>query len=206
MKIIFENKEYDVDNKTSLEEASTSRLVQRFTDKDSTFAIISASRPDKDNKARLKSLKSDVRSLGLGFNEFVGRRVENGESFDEDSLLIPDISFEDAFKLGQKYDQSSIIYKDSEGVREICTTPFESYSVGDVVRDYNIDPNKPLNTSTTQKIFSSGVDETTSFLKKDSNRKPFNFQIKENFELYEKQFLNTRLGFTKTKINLSEDE
>lgn len=187
----------------SLEEASTSKLVQRFTD-NSTFAIISPERPNEDNKARMRNLKADVRKLGLGFNEFVGRWVENGESFDESSLIIPNISFENAFALGQKYNQSSIIFKDSNSCKEYCTTPFETYSVGDVVRIYHIDPNRPLNTETAQKIFTGKKSGPASLLKKGSNKKAFNF--KESFNLYEKQLLNTRLGFTESKIELEENK
>lgn len=182
----------------SLEEASNSRLVQKFTD-DSTFAIISGSRPDND---RTPELKKDVRSLGLGFNEFTGRWVENGENFDENSLLISNIDYKTAFKLSQKYEQSSFIFKDKDEVKEICTTPFENYNVGDVVREYSIDPNKPLNTQIASEIFSGKRDTAASQLKKGGNKKPFNFGIKENFELYEKVLINSRLGFTNTKINL----
>ena len=90
-------------NAVSLEEASTSRLVSKFVDDDITFAIISACRPNEDNKKRTAELKRDVRNLNLGFNEFIGRWVEDGESFDETSLLITNIPFKKAFELGQRY-------------------------------------------------------------------------------------------------------
>ena len=201
MKDILFHEYFMLEHQISLEEASTSKLVQNFTD-DSTFAIISACRPDKDNKARTLQLKKDVRSLGLGFNEFVGRWVEDGESFDEASLLIKNISFEQAFKLGQKYNQSSIIFKDKNGVREVCTVPFEKYHVGDVVRTYNIDPEKPLNTKVASDIFAGKIGGPASLLKKGSNKKAFNF--KESFELYERQLLNSRNGFSNIRITLSD--
>jgi hypothetical protein len=187
-------------NAVSLEEASTSRLVSKFVDDDIAFAIISACRPNEDNKKRTAELKRDVRNLNLGFNEFIGRWVEDGESFDETSLLITNIPFKKASELGQRYNQSSIVYKDKNGVREICTTPFETYKVGDVVRTYHIDPDKPLNTAVASEIFAGRIGGPASLLKKGSNKKAFNF--KESFELYERQLLNTRLGFTESKLNI----
>ena len=181
-----------------LNEASTGRLVQRFIG-DGTFAIISGERPDEN---RTPELKKEVRSLGLGFNEFIGRWVEDGINYDEDSLLIPDISFKKAFELGQKYNQSSIIFKDDRGVNEYCTTPFETYDVGDVVREYKIDPKKPLNTEIASQIFAGKISGPASQLKKGGNKAPFNFPVKENFELYEKELINSRLGFTESLINL----
>lgn len=187
-------------NAVSLEEASTSRLVSKFVDDDIAFAIISACRPNEDNKKRTAELKRDVRNLNLGFNEFIGRWVEDGESFDETSLLITNIPFKKAFELGQRYNQSSIIYKDKNGVCEICTTPFETYKVGDVVKTYHIDPDKPLNIAVASEIFAGRIGGPASLLIKGSNKKAFNF--KESFELYERQLLNTRLGFTESKLNI----
>lgn len=182
-----------------INEASTSRLVHNFTNDEVSFAIISGERPDDD---KTTELKKDVRSLGLGFNEFIGRWVEDGISYDEKSLLIPNISFKKAFELGQKYNQSSIIYKDKNGCKEYCTTPFENYNVGDIVRVYNIDKNKPLNTTIARDIFAGKVGGPASQLKKGSNKAAFNF--KENFELYEKELINSRLGFTEYQIKLED--
>ena len=184
-----------------IDEASTSRLYKNFTDENITFAIISGERPDDD---RTNELKKDVRNLNLGFNEFIGRWVEDGINYDEKSLLIPKISFKQAFELGKKYNQSSIIFKDKNGINEYCTTPFEVYDVGDVVRKYNIDKNKPLNTETAKQIFAGKIGGPASQLKKGGNKTAFNFQVKEEFELYEKTLINTRLGFTESLIDLKE--
>ena len=175
----------------NLEEASTSRIHSRLNDKNSTCAIISPYRgeySEKENKQRMTKLKSDVRSLGYGFNQFVSRWVEDGEAFDEESLLIPDITKEQAFKLGQKYEQSSVIIKDEDGLREICTTPFESYSVGETVRTFNTG-NHMLNVQDAEDIFSKRKGGPASMPKKGSNKKPFSLSVREsvreNFELYE---------------------
>lgn len=180
---------------TKLDEASTSRLVKNFTDDAVSFAIISGERPDSD---RTVELKKDVRNLGLGFNEFIGRWVEDGISYDEKSLLIPNITYRQAYDLGQKYDQASIIYKDKYGIAEYCTTAFETYTPGDVVRKYNIDKDRPLNAQLAKSIFAGKVGGPASVLKKGSNRTTF------NFSLAERVLLNTRLGFTESLIELEE--
>ena len=59
-------------------------------------------------------------------------------------LLIHNISKKQAIRLGEKCRQQSIIYKDDEGSKEICTTPFSKYdngelkeiNVGGIVRTY----------------------------------------------------------------------
>ena len=133
-----------------IKEASISRVYKHLLDAP-TLAIISTYvtyRNENENINLLKDLKSEIRKLGLGFNELLSRWVETDEetgqviASDERSLLIPNISYEDAIRLGAKYDQSSIIFKDENGCKEICTTPFTSYDdkqymVNDVVRTFN---------------------------------------------------------------------
>lgn len=180
-----------------IKESSNSRLVNKFLNNDIQFAIISGCRPDND---RTRELKRDVRNLGFGFNEFIGRWVEDGINYDENSLLIPNISFRKAFELGQKYNQSSIIFKNKNGCKEYCTTPFENYDIGDIVREYKIDNDNPLNSETASQIFSGNLQGPASLLKKGSNKKAFNFKTDENFELYEKVLINTRYGFSNERI------
>ena len=139
-----------------INESSTSRLHSILSSKDSIFAIISPYRSEydsPDNQKRMIQLKSDVRKLGLGFNQFVSRWVEDGESFDEESLLISNIDYKTAIKLGEKYNQSSIIYKDKNSLNEICTTEFETYKPGDVVRTFNIGKDM-MNMKNAEDIFS----------------------------------------------------
>ena len=171
----------------SINEASTSRLYSKLSGEDSVFAIISPYRGEYDkqeNQKRMTHLKADVRKLGLGFNQFISRWVEDGESFDEESLLISNIDFKTAIKLGVKYDQSSIIYKDKDSLREICTTAFETYNPGDVVRTFNIGKDM-MNIKDAEDIFSRRKGGPASMPKKGSNKKPFSLSVKENFELYQ---------------------
>ena len=162
-------------------ESSTSRIYKHLTDEYSC-AIISAFRgenPLKVNLDRHLELKKDVRALGLGFIEFTSRWVEDGESFDEMSLLIPRIPFEDAFELGIKYDQASIIYKDDKACAEYCTNAFEDYSRGDLVREFNnVGPNM-LNLRDAEDIFMKRKGGPVS---KPKNDRPFTLSVIEKIE------------------------
>ena len=163
----------------SLNESNTSRIYKHLSD-DSNCAIISAYRgenSDKENKELHQKLRSDIRNLGLGYIEFTSRWVEEGESFDEESYLIPGIDERDAISLGRKFKQSSIIYKDKDKCVEICTAPFESYGVGDIVRTYNnVGPNM-LNLNDAKDIFERRKGGPASMPKKGG--KPFNLQVIE---------------------------
>ena len=142
-------------------ESGTSRIYAHLTNTDN-LAIISPYRAENDdskNKSRMNEMKSIVRNdLKLGFSQFISRWVEDGESFDEESLMIYNISFEDAFALSQKYHQSSFIYKKEKSCEEICTTEFsdgnKTYKPGDVVRTFNINGDSILNIKDAEAIFS----------------------------------------------------
>lgn len=141
--------------KFKLEESSTSRIYSHLTE-DDTWAIISPYRSEfseKENRQRMTKLKADVRGLKLGFNQFVSRWVEDGEAFDEESLLIHNIDANKAFNLGVKYNQSSVIIKDEDGCNEIATNDFEDFKRGDVVRTYNLKGDKVMNISDAEEIF-----------------------------------------------------
>ena len=192
------NNEY-IRQAMDINESSTSRLYSKLSGEDSVFAIISPYRGEYDtneNQKRMVHLKSDIRKLGLGFNQFISRWVEDGESFDEESLLISNIDYKTAIKLGEKYNQSSIIYKDSDSLREICTTAFETYKPGDIVRTFNVGKDM-MNIKDAEDIFSRRKGGPASMPKKGSNRKPFSLSVKENFELYEVH--NPRPSYFQTK-------
>ena len=170
-----------------LKESSTSRIYQHLT-KDKNWAIISPYKDyysTKENKGRMNKLKSIVRKdYGLGFNEFLSKWVYNDElnnkvSTDEASLLIPNMTKEQAIKLGKEFEQSSVIVNDKDGCQEICTTPFENYSVGDVVRTYNIDGDTPMNISKAEEIFANREVGPVSKAKKGG--KPF--KLSEVYEV-----------------------
>lgn len=172
-------------------EATTSNIYRRLSD-DSSCAIISPYRSeysDKENRERMTELKSAVRKLGLGFNQFISRWVENGEAFDESSLLIPNISEKDALDLGKTFNQSSIIFKDLSSCREICTTSFKDndsiYKPGDIVRIFYNTGDHVFNVSDAEEIFSKRKSGPVSMPVKGSNKKPFTLKVKEMLEVYE---------------------
>lgn len=166
---------------------ATSRIYKQLTD-DSDCAIISAYVDDEsieENKKSFTQLKADVRKAGYGYRTFVSRWVSDGVAFDEEALFIPKIDCKTAFRLSSKYKQKSFIYKNKNKCVEICTTPFETYKEGDVVRTYNISGNNTLNIEQAQQIFSRKLSGPASKPVKGSNSKPFNLQV-ENYELLER--------------------
>ena len=167
-----------------LDETTNSRILSHITGEED-WSIVSPYRSEyseKENQERMTKLKSIVRNkYKLGFIQFISRWVEDGESFDEQSLLIPKCSSETAEKLGKEFNQSSVIVKDEKGAREICTTPFETYKEGETVRTFNISGDKPLNIQDAEEIFSKRKGGPASKPIKGSNTKPF--RLKEILEV-----------------------
>ena len=106
-----------------LKVSSLLRIWQHITDPDSSFGVISAFRgtySQEENMKRHNQLKKDIRSLGLGFIEqksgYSYMNPESGEEVpvEERSFFIPEIDFDTCLKLGRKYKQESVLYKDSE--------------------------------------------------------------------------------------------
>ena len=96
-----------------LNEGGISRIWQHTQD-DDTFAIIGSQ--DKDTKEdRSKELIKKVRELNLGFKPLFGSyEYEDGTIGKELSLLIPNISLEDAKRLMNEVNQECIIFKDKD--------------------------------------------------------------------------------------------
>jgi hypothetical protein len=177
---------------SQIDEVSTSRFLQHFTN-DEVLAIISTyreERPEKENRRLLKELKSKVRDKGFGFTELLSRWAEMADdgtvkNSDERSLIIYGIPVQKAIKLGGEYQQSSIIVKDAEGCREVCTTDFIDYDgkphkVGDTVRTFNVkDNDKPLNLDDAKEIMAGRKGGPASSPVK-SNRP---FKLTEMFEV-----------------------
>lgn len=165
----------------SLDTVSEASLGRVYNHMQNDFAIISASRYNlsaEKNHYRTSQLKQDIRKLGLGYTELLGRWKEinpdNGDEIisDERSLFIPDITLSDAESLGKKFEQSSIIYGKDGVVKEICTKGFtgddkKEYRPGDVVRTFNLKGNTPLNIQDATNIFTNKVGGFGSKIIKD---------------------------------------
>jgi hypothetical protein len=104
-----------------LKEASLSRIWQHIQN-GKTFAVISAyrgSNSEQENRSLHEKLKQDVRSKGYGFIEqksgYTYANPQTGEegNVEEQSLFIPEISKADAVSLATKYQQESILWKDT---------------------------------------------------------------------------------------------
>jgi hypothetical protein len=112
---IFENT--GGNNFKVVNEATLSRVWQHITNSKS-FAVISPFRSENDlekNMELYQQLKDSVRALGHGYIEQKsGYTYDDGTIADERSLFIPNISFDDAIKLGKKYNQETILYKDAQ--------------------------------------------------------------------------------------------
>ena len=178
---------------SKLVEAKTSRIYQHIVS-DNSWAIVSpylsvslsademqSMTPDeikkfykdieKQNKVNMINLKRDVRSLDLGFIPFISRWVsEDGEVYDEEALLIPDISYEQAMNLGKKYKQYSIIVHKDNGVFEVATRDKDTKKIGDTVREFDISGDKPLNINLAKEILAGRKMGPTSLPTREKNK------------------------------------
>ena len=128
----------------------------------------------------MTALKRKVRNAGFGFIQFVSRWVENGEAFDEESLMCPEMDGDTAIELGKDFEQSSVIICEDGKVYEICTTPFETYTDGDIVRTFNLSGNTPMNIQDAEEIFAKRKGGPVS-KPKYGKAKPFT--LKEMYEI-----------------------
>lgn len=188
-------------SKHRLDETSIGRIRQHLENAYEDVAIISPYRSvtekekkipgiyekrAKENKENMLLLKQEVNDMGYGFTELTARWVERdadtGEnvSSDEKSLFIPEMPFDVAFDLGHRYNQSSIIIKDQDGCREVCTNEFESfdepsitYYPYDVVRTFKVGKDDKLNIDEAEKIFAKQLQGPASKMVKGSNPKAF---------------------------------
>ena len=125
-----------------LNETKPSRFNKHLDDKEKSFATISAERsmPQIDNRERqralnhrrTKVLEKLLKAWGLkgfiktkgGFDEKGQPRVEiNGNLSEEDSFFVPNITKEQAVRLGKLFNQDSVMFKDkgSNKIKELRT-------------------------------------------------------------------------------------
>ncbi len=109
-------------DKQILNEKSLSRIWM-YINSGRAFGIISAYRDslysEQVNLQRHRELQHDVRSLGYGYVDMDGGYTYQDPKYGteelsiERSLFIPDISLKNLLVLGKKYNQESVIYKDT---------------------------------------------------------------------------------------------
>ena len=109
--------------KTYIAESSLSRIMTHIK-KTENFGVISPFRKEfsnKENLDRYKELKEIVREKGYGFIELKGGYQEEDGFVNEKSLFIPNIKKNEMLELGKKYNQHSVIVKDSNAFEMIGT-------------------------------------------------------------------------------------
>lgn len=152
-------------------ESTLSRVWQHVTNSKS-FAVISPFRSENPLEKNLElydQLKKDVSGLGHGYiQQKSGYTYADGTPAEERSLLIPNISFEDAVKLGKKYNQETIIFKDAE--QFILYNP----TTKEIVMNFSKDKGLTFDPEVLKYAYSE-------FLKSKSKNsiKPFAFVVKE---------------------------
>ncbi len=95
--------------------------LEHLSKKGRSFGVISAYRSNlskAENQERHGQLIADLQKLGIRNVETLKSQWEDMETkitHKEKSILIPNISFEALHKLGKKYDQDAVLYKDPSG-------------------------------------------------------------------------------------------
>jgi hypothetical protein len=177
------------DNNTEIQlyESNLSRIWQHIQG-DNRFGVVSPFRKNysiKENLERYSELKKIVRNeLNLGYIELEGGFKEEGDWVTEKSLFIPNIRKTDIIKLGELFEQYSVIYKDSDEFIEIGTN--EISGIGKVLTNFikqGWDKNIQINSDLTKKFFSRLV-------KGNHQDSKFLFNIEELYllEMDEKSF------------------
>lgn len=113
-----------VKESVELEEEITPSRLWKYQESDKIdFAILSADRSERteeENAEKNKELKKDIKDMGYWYTELKGGYVEVTEGGQrvpvdgENSLLVPNMKKEEAIELGKKYDQDSVMFKDSK--------------------------------------------------------------------------------------------
>jgi len=158
----------------NLQESSISRIFQHI-ESDNSFGVVSAFRGDystKENMERHAKLKEMVRDSGYGFIEMRGGYNGDEGFVQELSLFIPQVTRKDIIKMGQGFDQHSVIYKDSTEFSLIGTN--EAAGVGKVLTNFIRGGKKNLDLAK-----ESIKDFFSSILKGKDRGKKFVFRVEE---------------------------
>lgn len=139
-----------------INESSLSRIWQFVEDKNKQFGVMSAFRGDlssRENEERHKELKDAVREMGYGFVELKGGYEEEVGIVEEKSLFIPNISKKEIIELGKRYNQDSVIFKDSREFSIIGTNKFTG--IGKVIANFRFSAGRENLVSGMKDLFSA---------------------------------------------------
>lgn len=95
--------------------------LEHLSKKGRSFGVISAYRAGlskSENQKRHGELVADLQRLGIRDVEMLKSSWDDmatGINHKEKSILIPNVSFEALHKLGEKYEQDAVLYKDPSG-------------------------------------------------------------------------------------------
>jgi len=105
-------------------ESALSRIMQHING-DDTVGVISPFRGEntkEDNMKLYKKMADELRSMGYGYIPLnAGYKEEGDVLVKEKSFFVPKIAKKDLIKLGVKYKQYSVLFKDKDGFYEIGT-------------------------------------------------------------------------------------
>lgn len=188
-----------------LYESKLSRVWQHITDPKSVFGVVSAERSEyrKDSKVRTLQLKKIIIDKGYGFIELKGGFNEtvsdkNGNetkiTVEENSFFIPKIIKKDLIEMATRFEQDTVLYKDTNGFYEIDT----KNNIGKVLTKFKTTGENVI--STTSDI----IKDFFSKLKKGSHKnKKFVFStLKENQRI--KRYKNGAMGYEDNWITIIE--
>ena len=106
-----------------LNESSLAKIYQRLKDSNGQFGVISGFRKTNTkevNEENHKELRTYAKEHGFGYIELRGGFVENeNEKVIEKSLFLNGISEKELFQLANKYEQESVLFKNSDKFAEI---------------------------------------------------------------------------------------
>lgn len=123
--------------KITIAESSISRIYQHIEEPNRGFGVLTSYRSDRsadENKKTFAELKATVRAMGYGFIEMRGGYKGDQGFVLEPSLFVPNMSKNHTIELGKKYDQHSVIFKDSREFSLIGTNA--SAGIGKILSSF----------------------------------------------------------------------
>jgi hypothetical protein len=169
-----------------LSESSLSRILQHINNPNMQFGVMSPFRKEnspEENESAYKELVTTVRNVGYGYIPLRGGYTEEEGFVNEKTLFIPNITRKEMIDLGVKYNQWSIIHKDSKDFSEIGTN--KNSGVGKILNSFKVARDGKSITLSAYDLFK---DFFSRLAKGSHSDKKFIFKMQEQIETsgYEK--------------------